>query len=94
VHIPPHLLEQLQEHLAAYPDPEPKRSLVFTNGEGRPLTRGGFRSTWVKAGDRAGLPTFRFHDLRHTGNTLAAATGASTKELMARGWDTRLCARR
>jgi integrase len=26
----------------------------------------------------------RLHDLRHTGNTLAAATGASTKELMAR----------
>ena len=29
-------------------------------------------------------PHFRFHDPRHTGNTLAAATGASTKELMAR----------
>jgi integrase len=27
---------------------------------------------------------FHNHDLRHTGNTLAAATGASTKELMAR----------
>ncbi len=25
-----------------------------------------------------------FHDLRHTGNTLAAGTGASTKDLMAR----------
>ncbi|MGW1068039.1 hypothetical protein ACWD4F_26360 [Streptomyces aureus] len=25
-----------------------------------------------------------FHDLRHTGNTLAASTGASTRELMAR----------
>ena len=33
----------------------------------------------------AGLDAgFRFHDLRHIGNTLAAATGASTKELMAR----------
>jgi integrase len=30
------------------------------------------------------MPTIRFHDLRHTGNTLAAATGASTRELMAR----------
>jgi len=26
----------------------------------------------------------RFHDLRHPGNTLAASTGASTKELMVR----------
>jgi integrase len=31
-----------------------------------------------------GLHGLHFHDLRHTGNTLAAATGASTKELMAR----------
>ncbi len=30
------------------------------------------------------MPNFHFHDLRHTGNTLAAQTGASTKELMAR----------
>ena len=30
------------------------------------------------------MQDFHFHDLRHTGNTLAAATGASTKELMAR----------
>jgi integrase len=34
---------------------------------------------------RLGLPVgFHFHDLRHTGNTLAAASGASTRELMHR----------
>ena len=27
---------------------------------------------------------FRFHDLRHTANTIAASTGASTRELMYR----------
>jgi len=59
-------------------------SLIFTTGKGDPLSRGGFRSTWVKARELAELPDFRFHDLRHTGNTLAATTGASTKELMAR----------
>ena len=33
----------------------------------------------------AGLPSgFHFHDLRHTGNNLAAASGASTRELMHR----------
>jgi integrase len=31
-----------------------------------------------------GLDELRFRDLPHTGNTLAAATGASTKELMTR----------
>jgi integrase len=32
----------------------------------------------------AGLPGFHFHDLRHTGNTLASRTGASLADLMAR----------
>jgi len=31
-----------------------------------------------------GLSGLRLHDLRHTGNLLAAETGASTKQLMAR----------
>ena len=31
-----------------------------------------------------GLPNLHFHDLRHTGGTLSAATGATLKELMAR----------
>jgi integrase len=31
-----------------------------------------------------GLTGFHFHDLRHTGNTLAASSGASTRELMHR----------
>ena len=30
------------------------------------------------------MPGLHFHDLRHTGNHLAAQTGASTKDLMAR----------
>jgi integrase len=81
VHIPPHLLPDLRAHLEDHRN-HPK--LVFTTGLGHPLSRGGFRSTWVKAREHAGLPDFRFHDLRHTGNTLAATTGASTKELMAR----------
>ncbi|MGW4424527.1 hypothetical protein [Streptosporangium sp. NPDC004631] len=33
---------------------------------------------------RPGIPKVYIHDLRHTGNTLAALTGASLKELMAR----------
>ncbi|MEV1333646.1 site-specific integrase [Micromonospora costi] len=30
------------------------------------------------------MPGLHFHDLRHTGNTIAARTGASNRELMAR----------
>jgi len=32
----------------------------------------------------AGRPDLRFHDLRHTGAVLAATTGATVAELMAR----------
>jgi uncharacterized protein YjbI with pentapeptide repeats len=34
--------------------------------------------------DQVDLPGLHFHDLRHTGGTLTAATGATLKELMAR----------
>jgi integrase len=48
------------------------------------LRRGNFRKIWVKACTKAGAPGTHFHDLRHTGGTLVAATGASLRELMAR----------
>jgi integrase len=50
------------------------------------MRRHNFRRIWLRALDAAGLggAGVHFHDLRHTGNHLAAATGASTKELMAR----------
>ncbi|WP_086560984.1 tyrosine-type recombinase/integrase [Streptomyces africanus] len=44
----------------------------------------GLDRLWSKACSDAGIKGLHFHDLRHTGNTLAASTGASTRELMAR----------
>jgi hypothetical protein len=61
--------------------------LIFTGEHGQPLRRSNFNKTtsWKTAVTAVGLPPgFRFHDLRHTGNTLAAETGASTRELMER----------
>jgi integrase len=65
---------------------EPGRhGLVFVGPKGGQLRRGNFRrSVWQPAVICVGVPDLRFHDLRHTGNTLAAATGASTRELMSR----------
>jgi integrase len=82
VHIPPHLLGELRAHLEAWTTPA--SPVIFPNSKDQPIRRASWRSVWLLARDKAGLPHFRFHDLRHTGNTLAAATGASTKELMAR----------
>jgi integrase len=53
---------------------------------GIPFSKGQFYKRWHEAVGAVGLGTLglHFHDLRHTGNTLAAGTGASTRELMAR----------
>jgi len=48
------------------------------------LRRSNFRPIWNAACGQADMPGLHFHDLRHVGGTLAAATGASLKELMAR----------
>ncbi|WP_390891478.1 hypothetical protein [Dactylosporangium roseum] len=42
------------------------------------------RQAFVRARTKVGMPGFRFHDLRHTGQTLAASTGATVKDLMRR----------
>ena len=51
-------------------------SLVFVGPNGGRLRRSNFRNIWIKALDEAGLPGLHLHDLRRTGNTMAAATGA------------------
>jgi integrase len=39
---------------------------------------------WRKVVGEIGAPGLHFHDLRHTGNTFAAQTGTSLRDLMAR----------
>jgi integrase len=41
-------------------------------------------SAWPQAVMSVGAEGLHFHDLRHTGNTFAAAAGAGIKDLMAR----------
>jgi integrase len=84
VAIPHHIRDDIAAHLAAFVGPE-KDAYVFTGPKGSgPLASATWRRTWGQARKATGLTEFRFHDLRHSGNTLAAATGASTRELMAR----------
>ena len=60
------------------------RRRAFIGEKGGLLRRSNWHTTWEKARTQVGLPGFRLHDLRHTCNTLTAATGASTRELMHR----------
>ncbi len=43
--------------------------------------RSGRRRVWLPATETVGVEGLSFHDLRHSGATLAAATGANTREL-------------
>ena len=75
-----------REHLAEFRPSDPD-DLIFKGPKGAALRRNDFYQSarWPECVAEAGLPEgFRFHDLRHTGNTLAASSGASTRELMHR----------
>jgi len=84
VRIPATIVGELCEHMTAYTGSD-STALVFTGLLGGVLRRSNFRrdSGWVSAVGKVGVPGLHFHDLRHTGNTLAAP-GASLADLKAR----------
>ena len=69
--------------LADYVGPEPE-AWVFRSPTGVVPRKSNWSVHWRKVTAAVGIEGLHFHDLRHTGNTLAASTGASTKELMSR----------
>jgi integrase len=75
----------LAQHLDTYVGAE-LSSLVFTTSSGAPIRRGSFNKLvgWVDAVSAIGHRGLHFHDLRHTGNLLAAGSRVSTRDLMAR----------
>lgn len=85
VGIPGAIIPALWEHLAVFTTDEPG-ALVFPGAKGGPLRRGNFNrlSAWPHAAGSIGMPGLHFHDLRHTGNHFAAASGAGLKDLMVR----------
>jgi integrase len=83
VAFPADIVPELADHLARFADPKPN-GLVFIGPKGGRLRRSNFRKFWYRARGAVDLPELHFHDLRRTGNTMAAAQGASLKELMER----------
>ena len=85
VGIPQAIIPVLLEHLSTFAKLEPG-ALVFPGVMGGPLRRGNFNkmSAWPYAVRSIGAKGLHFHDLRHTGNTFAASSGAGLRDLMAR----------
>ncbi|MGH3712849.1 MAG: tyrosine-type recombinase/integrase [Micromonosporaceae bacterium] len=85
VTVPAAIRAEVKAHLKAYVAGDDD-ALVFTGANGGALRPGNFHraANWRDNVAAVGLPGFHFHDLRHTGNTLAAGTGASLRDLMAR----------
>jgi integrase len=83
VSIPPHLLPALRDHLVEHVEPGAD-SLLFPAEHGGHLAPSTLQRWFYRAREAAGRPDLRFHDLRHTGAVLAASTGATIAELMAR----------
>ncbi len=93
VAIPPHLIPAIKDYLRARVNG--RAGLLFPAADGvshmAPSSLYGRASTPHRTGwgfyharQVAGRPDLRWHDLRHTGAVLAASTGATLAELMAR----------
>lgn len=80
---PGFMMDEMSTHIAEHAEPGPGGRL-FQGANGGPLRRAVLRRAWDEAGAKVGMRHLPFHDLRHTGNTLAASTAVSTNELMAR----------
>lgn len=84
VTLPVFVAEELSRHLDTYV-PSDVNAPLFTGTRGAIPLRRNWARIWARARATAGLPAgVHLHDLRHAGATLAAQTGATTKELMAR----------
>jgi integrase len=83
VSVPPHLLPVIEAHLSEHVGTG-RDALLFPAARGGHLQPSTLMRHWYRARASIGREDLRWHDLRHSGAVLAAATGATLAELMAR----------
>ena len=81
--VPRPVMAAVLRHMEDYTDLS-EDALLVTGRNGKDLSRDALQGAWERARETVGRRDLRLHDLRHTGLTLAAATGATTVELMHR----------
>ncbi len=84
VAIPAHLCTLLEEYLSESV-PENPDAFLWSAKDGGPMWVWPLQRAWTRARTVVGRPEVHLHDLRHAGLTWAATTGATIRELMARG---------
>ena len=82
--VPSNVLPALTQHLERYVGPNPE-DWLFTSEAGGPMLPSTLNRIWQRAREVIGRPDLFYHDLRHSGLTWSAASGASIAELMRRG---------
>ncbi|WP_162891106.1 histone-like nucleoid-structuring protein Lsr2 [Aeromicrobium sp. A1-2] len=83
VALPSSVVQRLSDHMEVYTAEGPD-ALVFAHADGTSLSRDQRGQMFDRARRTVGRPDLRWHDLRHTGATLAARAGASIRELQHR----------
>ena len=81
IDIPTRIMALIEAHLERYVGPQPEAWLY---GNGRPISPRHFYRAWEEARKKVALK-MTLHDLRHSGLTWSARTGAPLAELMRRG---------
>ncbi|MDQ7904834.1 tyrosine-type recombinase/integrase [Phytohabitans sp. ZYX-F-186] len=84
--LPHGLRADIEIHLSRYAQPGPDGRL-FVGPQGGVPRRRNFNRVWHKALRDAGIPAdmdLHLHDLRHTGSTWSAQSGATLREVMKR----------
>jgi integrase len=86
ISLPAGLRADVERHLAQFAE-SGLNGRLFLGAQGGIPRRRNFNRVWRKALAAAGVPDglgLHLHDLRHTGSTWSAQSGATLKELMAR----------
>lgn len=91
VDLPAITIEAMNEYLKTVPRALPSAPL-FRREDGKALTRAQLQHAFEKAREEVHLEQYHFHDIRHSGLTLSAQSGATTRELMQRAGHTTMSA--
>lgn len=77
--LPQFVVDALAAHVLE--DPPGDAGWVFHSSTGGPMVRSTFRRMWVDACEAAGIPGFKFENLRHTNATLLEEMGVTDHQL-------------